>query len=337
MNDMLKQRLVGALILVALGVVFWPIIFVEPGQRSTMEQVRIPPPPMIDTAPIESPDQEGLRASPAESGGEEAGEAFIEDIIESPATTATVAEPAAPDPAMTAESHPRGTARAPGARQPGVPVAWLLQVASVSSAAKADELRTSCWSRGKRPSSRNLPRAGKSFTGCMSAPISSGRSWKNPGGYRYPLQRCTRSSSGIRPDAGNLAPDGGGLGDHRRARRLDPAQPVAGFVREAMSLAGWVAAFLWPTCSSTRWPACWPAPLKILPAAMLPPTPFCLSARWSHRRLSPSSPRNSSRRPGLRYLTACWARYSVLPGDHPYSRVCVRHAPAGATDRVVVA
>ena len=26
MNDILKQRLVGALILVALGVVFWPII-----------------------------------------------------------------------------------------------------------------------------------------------------------------------------------------------------------------------------------------------------------------------------------------------------------------------
>ncbi len=33
MNEVLKQRLIGALILVALGVVFWPIIFVEPGQQ----------------------------------------------------------------------------------------------------------------------------------------------------------------------------------------------------------------------------------------------------------------------------------------------------------------
>ena len=164
MNDMLKQRLVGALILVALGVVFWPIIFVEPGQRSTMEQVRIPPPPMIDTAPIESPDQEGLRASPAESGGEEAGEAFIEDIIESPATTATVAEPAAPDPAMTAESHTREVPpERPALDSRGVPVAWLLQVASVSSAAKADELRDQLLVTREQAFVKKFTQSGKVF------------------------------------------------------------------------------------------------------------------------------------------------------------------------------
>ena len=61
MNDILKQRLVGALILVALGVVFWPIIFVEPGSSPTTEQERIPPRPAVDTTPIEPPDQVGLR------------------------------------------------------------------------------------------------------------------------------------------------------------------------------------------------------------------------------------------------------------------------------------
>lgn len=164
MNDMLKQRLVGALILVALGVVFWPIIFVEPGQRSATEQLRIPPPPMIDTAPIESPDQEGLRASPAESGGEEAGEAFIEDIIESPATTATVAEPAAPDPAMTAESHTREVPpERPALDSRGVPVAWLLQVASVSSAAKADELRDQLLVTREKAFVKKFTQSGKVF------------------------------------------------------------------------------------------------------------------------------------------------------------------------------
>ena len=44
MNDILKQRLVGALILVALGVVFWPIIFVEPGVKDTPGDSRIPAP-----------------------------------------------------------------------------------------------------------------------------------------------------------------------------------------------------------------------------------------------------------------------------------------------------
>lgn len=164
MNDMLKQRLVGALILVALGVVFWPIIFVEPGQRSATEQLRIPPPPMIDTAPIESPDQEGLRASPAESGGEEAGEAFIEDIIESPATTATVAEPAAPDPAMPAEIHTREVPpERPVLDSRGVPVAWLLQVASVSSAAKADELRDQLLASREKAFVKKFTQSGKVF------------------------------------------------------------------------------------------------------------------------------------------------------------------------------
>ena len=166
MNDMLKQRLVGALILVALGVVFWPIIFVEPGQRSATEQLRIPPPPMIDTAPIESPDQEGLRASPTASGDEEAGEAFIEDIIEAPAAnaTATAAEPAAPDPAMPAEIHTREVPpERPVLDSRGVPVAWLLQVASVSSAAKADELRDQLLASREKAFVKKFTQSGKVF------------------------------------------------------------------------------------------------------------------------------------------------------------------------------
>jgi DedD protein len=63
-NDILKQRLVGALILVALGVVFWPIIFVEPGDKAVAQQTRIPPRPDVVTTPIEVPDLAGLRASP---------------------------------------------------------------------------------------------------------------------------------------------------------------------------------------------------------------------------------------------------------------------------------
>ena len=119
---------------------------------------------MIDTAPIESPDQEGLRASPAESGGEEAGEAFIEDIIESPATTATVAEPAAPDPAMTAESHTREVPpERPALDSRGVPVAWLLQVASVSSAAKADELRDQLLVTREKAFVKKFTQSGKVF------------------------------------------------------------------------------------------------------------------------------------------------------------------------------
>ncbi len=141
MNDILKQRLVGALILVALGVVFWPIIFVEPGERSAVGQGRIPPAPVIDTTPIGSPDQEGLRASPEpepESDMEAAESPVAEEVAVADAPPVDKGESTPPP------QEPRTRTVAP--EQPvldskGVPVAWVLQVASVSSAAKADALR----------------------------------------------------------------------------------------------------------------------------------------------------------------------------------------------------
>ncbi len=150
MNDILKQRLVGALILVALGVVFWPIIFVEPGERSAMEQRRIPPPPVIDTTPIEPPDQADLRASPEWepdiAGAEEDTEVEewteLPESQEAPTQENTPAVVAAPEAVPAQPSRTREEAPVkPVLDSKGVPVAWILQVASVSSKAKADELR----------------------------------------------------------------------------------------------------------------------------------------------------------------------------------------------------
>jgi DedD protein len=140
-NDILKQRLVGALILVALGVVFWPIIFVEPGERSTVGQGRIPPAPVIDTTPIGSPDQEGLRASP-EPEPESDAEAAESPVMEEVAVAAVSAVAKGESTPPPQEPRTRTVApEKPVLDSKGVPVAWVLQVASVSSAAKADELR----------------------------------------------------------------------------------------------------------------------------------------------------------------------------------------------------
>lgn len=148
MNDILKQRLVGALILVALGVVFWPIIFVEPGQRMTTEAGRIPLPPSIDTTPIEPPDQDGLRASPewVPDPGDEPEEVAPEPVDELTDPPGPTADPVADlsAPAQVPADAPATRASAP--EQPtldskGIPVAWILQVASVSSIAKAEALR----------------------------------------------------------------------------------------------------------------------------------------------------------------------------------------------------
>jgi len=158
-NDILKQRLVGALILVALGVVFWPIIFVEPGERSTVEQVSIPPPPVIDTSPIEPPVQGELRGSP-EAEPEEAEEqvAFTSLSAEAVADANTPVPTAVP----AAEPQTRSTApQKPALDSSGLPVGWILQVATVSSAAKADEWRNRLLASQEKAYVKQLEAGGK--------------------------------------------------------------------------------------------------------------------------------------------------------------------------------
>jgi len=143
-NDILKQRLVGALILVALGVVFWPIIFVQPEGKKTEEQ-HIPPPPEVSTAELASPGEAGLRSSPelaasASVQAEEPAQVAPQTGEEAAAPTSaapvpTAAQPAIPDD-MRSEPPPRLAMDSDG-----VPVAWTLQVATVSSAEKAEHLR----------------------------------------------------------------------------------------------------------------------------------------------------------------------------------------------------
>lgn len=161
MNDILKQRLVGALILIALGVIFWPIIFVDPDQGAGMEELRIPPRPQVDATPIAAPDPAGLRGSPeleyneaefadpvfAEADSREFSEPVpAESMAPVPASEQPSAVPAPPAPGATRTERPEQ----PVIDAQGVPVAWMLQVASVSSAEKAEQLRQRLEARGEK-------------------------------------------------------------------------------------------------------------------------------------------------------------------------------------------
>jgi len=174
-NDILKQRLVGALILVALGVVFWPIIFVEPGARVEPGQVIMPPRPEVDTSPIESPQPEQWRVS-TETYAEDELDAATDDELLGAAEAAAAAaeepgqgseavandepadEPASPPVAVQARTS---APEAPALDANGVPVAWSLQVATVSSAAKAEQLRQQLLSMQEKAYVRKLERGDK--------------------------------------------------------------------------------------------------------------------------------------------------------------------------------
>jgi DedD protein len=152
LNEILKQRLVGALILVALGVVFWPIIFVQPEHSAGEGPLAIPPPPDVSTQPVDAPDPGGLRGSPAPVDsieGENVYGMFDEDIAAGnlPEAAEGQSQQSEPEPETVQaeperESPTREQAPAPLEMDAdGVPLAWTIQVATVSNADKAEKLR----------------------------------------------------------------------------------------------------------------------------------------------------------------------------------------------------
>lgn len=169
MNEILKQRLVGATILLALGVLFWPIIFVEPGEQDSESRQEIPALPLVSATPVAGPDPAGLRTSPPI-----AARSVVERDVELPPAEAPApqAEPAAQAPAAVAQKSPpepqpaaaRPRSAAPPALRTdsdGIPVAWILQVASVSTAQKADSLRQRLLDMGQKGYVKKIKRGNK--------------------------------------------------------------------------------------------------------------------------------------------------------------------------------
>jgi len=185
-NDLLKQRLVGALILVALGVVFWPIIFVEPGEPVRGERSRIPAHPAVDTTPVEIPDLAGLRRSPETAAQQEqpVPEPAVLPPAEAPlsATDTPVAEsaPAAEQPVARPEpstTHTRSEApEKPAMDSDGIPIAWILQVASVSTQEKADQLRKRLLARDYKAYVKRVSSNGRTlYRVCIGPKFERGR------------------------------------------------------------------------------------------------------------------------------------------------------------------
>jgi DedD protein len=172
-NEILKQRLVGALILLALGVVFWPIIFVEPGDINDQDLRQIPPRPGVDTTAIAAPDKSDLRVSPKlESRAQARRDELARDAAQAARAAAQnpAAAPAAPKAVDTASAGPAAIqsskSRTEAPEKPkldaeGVPIAWILQVASVSDSRKADALRGRLLELGYKAYVKKVHRSGK--------------------------------------------------------------------------------------------------------------------------------------------------------------------------------
>lgn len=164
----MKQRMVGALVLVALAVIFLPMLFTR---EDEMRQVRVEVPeapampslPEVKVEPVQVPEPQILpdtSEQPAvvvdESTAPVSAPSQPIAPAPSPAAPAPTGQPQAP--VAKAESHPApATAPATTVSKPaaaskidanGLPVSWSIQLASLSNLAGAQKLQNTLRSQG---------------------------------------------------------------------------------------------------------------------------------------------------------------------------------------------
>ncbi len=167
MDSIVKQRLVGALVLIALTVVFWPIIFIQAPDDETIVLAPMPARPSFDRTPILRPtsprvdieaqlpklsDQTELEAQADEAS-------MLADMPSKAETSEAVALPsaAALDPVVPRNSVPAVTT----IDKDGLAIAWVLQVATVSNQSRAEILMGRLKKRGYPAYIEQTKKAGK--------------------------------------------------------------------------------------------------------------------------------------------------------------------------------
>ena len=161
MNPLLKQRLVGALVLVALGVVFWPLIFVTPENREPLVLQPMSQRPVIDQTPISEPESYESSVAPALPAAPQNPQ-VMQDAAD--ASTQTNAEAGALEslPSRESVATPQPGAGAPSADplidDDGFAVFYVLQVATVGSSDRAEEIVEGLRSSGYKAFSKRYVR-----------------------------------------------------------------------------------------------------------------------------------------------------------------------------------
>ncbi|MDH1010485.1 SPOR domain-containing protein [Pseudomonas nicosulfuronedens] len=180
----LKQRVVGALVLLALAVIFLPMLFSREDdvRQVVVEAPVMPKPPAMPTVevqPTEVPEPQAEDADnavpPAEAAPAQTPSAPIASLPTQQAQPAqpkaAAPQPVAPKSAAPAQVQASAAPVAP-AQQPAqrldsnnLPVSWSVQLASLSNRARADELQKSLRSQGYNAYVRSFDGMNRVFVG----------------------------------------------------------------------------------------------------------------------------------------------------------------------------
>lgn len=142
MDSLVKQRLVGALILVALAVVFWPIIFVPGNEESSDLRVAVPQAPPVDLTALPEPDNLGLRTGTRAAAQDQETPDVEFPVSDGESDLEPAGLPSRDETLPVAElDEARSALQAPALDEDGLPVAYSLQVATMGDKARAEKLR----------------------------------------------------------------------------------------------------------------------------------------------------------------------------------------------------
>ncbi|MGI1678212.1 MAG: SPOR domain-containing protein [Cellvibrionaceae bacterium] len=146
MDDGLKQRLIGAVVLIAIAVLFLPTLFGTDGRRTVDLSTQVPPRPVVVAEPLElsipQPPEDARQAKLLEENYDhntlepvtapETEPAIETKIVLNSSAEATKTEPK-PKPVVKPLPKPE-----PVLNSDGVPKGWSIQVASFSEVARAE-------------------------------------------------------------------------------------------------------------------------------------------------------------------------------------------------------
>ena len=178
MNQATKQRIVGTVVLLALALIFLPIIFDGEGSYETPLSSRIPEPPVITLLPDPEPVRPVLAI--ADLLPTVAPESTAEPVLITPAPPATDAAIGATTDATAATTEtiaaavttpePVVSGEPPTLDQNGLPQGWSVRLGSFADASNASSLMQRLLASGYRAYTRPMPGSGGQMTGVFVGP-----------------------------------------------------------------------------------------------------------------------------------------------------------------------
>lgn len=186
MKEATKKRIVGTVVLLALALIFLPIIFDGNGSYQAPVASRIPDPPVIPVLPEPEPSRPQIIADelPQNSGAEQtagAETATPEQPEEAGQMQETDQQPAV----EVVESAPDFEREIPEFDANGMPLAWVVRLGTFANAANADNLVARLQDAGFKAYTRPMTSSDSDMTAVFVGPWLQRQLVEN---YRQQLQ-----------------------------------------------------------------------------------------------------------------------------------------------------